>query len=171
MQSNSASSFDDDNYCDQSYNDDNCHTSSDFIPRSVHAQNNEPDSNDISIDSSTIIATSELAKLDIPDCNSTLTDSSTVMARSTDTLDVGDFSTFAETESAPAQARNKNKIPMSLRKGAKAIKGAAKHRDAQEAIKTKKGRTVEKKKKLSLAAQKKIRDARFIAGLNLETDD
>ena len=173
VQSNSEWSFDDDNFCDEICNGDNGHTSSassDVIVESVH---DEPDRHNRLCESITVIAETEDPENDKIDFNNTSNDSSTVVVRSEDTPDNeghADLFSLAESEGVQSQAIDEEKVQTVPKEYKKAIKGVAKRIGVQDATRTLKVKKVQKKKKMSVTAQKKIRDDRFFAGLDLETD-
>ena len=172
-QSNSEWMFDDENFCDEICSDDNNHTSSafsDVIARSAH---DEPDRHNRLCESTTVIAEIGDTGNDGSGFDKKSSESSTVVVRREDTPDNeshADLSSLAESEGVQSQSSDENKIQTVPRECTKVVEGVAKRlgvKGARSAIKDKK---VLKKKKMSVTAQKKIRDDRFFAGLDLDTD-
>ena len=172
-QSSNEWSFDDDNFCDEICSDDNYHTSSvssDVIARSAH---DEPDRHNRLCESITVIAEVGDRGNDGSDFNKTSSECSTVVVRRDDTPDNEghmDFSSLAESEGVQSQSSDKKKIQTVPLECTKAIKVVAKSLGVKGARSTTTVKIVPKKKKMSATAQKKIRDDKFFAALDLETD-
>ena len=170
-QSNSEWAFDDENFCDQIYNEDDCQTSSassTITARSAHAQNDEPHRHIRLCESITVTANSVDSDIDETDSNKTSSESSAVVVRREDAIDnkgPADLSSLAEAEGVQAEAAVEEE--MMPKECPKSIKDVPKLPYTRKTMKVKK---VEKKKKMSVTALKKRRDDRFFAGLDLDTD-